>query len=147
MEAGPSSLSLPPPEATTLSPEREANKLKFELELEMLHALSNPHYLLELSNTGHLESEAFLNFIRYLEYWERKEFVRFVIYPHALHHRRLLLLEPFRQALRTNGQEVVGKLAEGQFQHWRSWRSEKTKVVATSTEGGGTEGTGEGVAV
>ncbi|CDZ96980.1 Transcriptional regulator SOH1 [Phaffia rhodozyma] len=113
------------PDASSL--ERKANKVKFELELEMMLSLANPHYLLELSSTGYLDSEPFMNFVEYLAYWEKPEFARFIIYPNALHHRRLLLKPLFRQALKTQGHALVQKLADAQYEHWVSWRADKSK--------------------
>lgn len=46
----------------------------------MLLSLANPYYLLELSSTGYLNSEPFMNFVEYLGYWEDPKFVRFVMY-------------------------------------------------------------------
>lgn len=45
----------------------------------MLLSIANPHYLLELSQTGYLDSEPFLNYVRYLSYFEKPQFARFVM--------------------------------------------------------------------
>jgi hypothetical protein len=46
---------------------------------QTIQALSNPHYLLELSSTGYLDSEPFLNFVTYLEYWEKPEYAKYLM--------------------------------------------------------------------
>lgn len=46
---------------------------------QTLQALANPHYIYELSQTGYLDSPAFLNFLSYLSYWEKPEYARFIM--------------------------------------------------------------------
>ena len=50
------------------------------LVTQTIQALSNPHYLLQLSNTGYLDSEPFLNFVTYLEYWEKPQYAKYLMF-------------------------------------------------------------------
>jgi mediator of RNA polymerase II transcription subunit 31 len=73
----------PPPETLApnpdshLSPEeqtaRAANLNRFELELEFVQALANPHYLESLAVQGLLNQPAFINYLKYLTYWLDKD--------------------------------------------------------------------------
>jgi mediator of RNA polymerase II transcription subunit 31 len=60
-----------------LSPEeqaaRAANLSCFELELEFVQALANPHYLESLAVQGILNQPAFVNYLKYLTYWLDKD--------------------------------------------------------------------------
>lgn len=114
----------------------------------MLCSLANPHYLHDLSSCGYLEPDSpFLNFVDYLGYWEKPEYAKYILYvpscafmrperaltfvcscclvvgryPQALHHRRLLLQPEFRLQLKIQGATLVQKLADVQFQHWKTW--------------------------
>jgi mediator of RNA polymerase II transcription subunit 31 len=60
---------------------RSANLTRFELELEFVQALANPHYLESLAVQGILNQPAFVNFLKYLTYWLDKDkgYSRFVL--------------------------------------------------------------------
>ena len=52
---------------------RAANLSRFELELEFVQALANPHYLESLAVQGVLMQPAFVNYLNYLTYWLDKD--------------------------------------------------------------------------
>jgi mediator of RNA polymerase II transcription subunit 31 len=52
---------------------RAANLNRFELELEFVQALANPHYLESLAVQGILNQPAFVNYLKYLTYWLDKD--------------------------------------------------------------------------
>ncbi|TDL16676.1 SOH1-domain-containing protein [Rickenella mellea] len=111
-------------------PQREANRNRFELELEFLQALANPFYLHSLAQQGILSQPAFINFLKYLMYWREREYVRFVQYPHALHHLELLQHEQFRTEIGKD--EWREFLNQKQFDHWRTWRNEPLHAPSMS---------------
>ncbi|KAH9940464.1 SOH1-domain-containing protein [Epithele typhae] len=99
---------------------RTANRRRFELELEFVQSLANPFYLNSLAQQGLLSQPAFINFLTYLLYWKEKDYARFILYPHALHHLELLQHPEFRSAIgKDNWREI---LHQKQFDHWRTWR-------------------------
>ncbi|AFN84002.1 Rad5p-binding protein [Encephalitozoon romaleae SJ-2008] len=57
---------------------------RFERELEFVQLLCNPEYLRWLAHEGYFESEEFRSYLRYLEYWRRPEYSRFLSYPQCL---------------------------------------------------------------
>lgn len=68
---------LVPPNST---PSRTANRARFELELEFVQALANPFYLENLASEGLLNDPAFINYLKYLQYWKGREYARFIVY-------------------------------------------------------------------
>lgn len=60
------------------SDERAANRARFELELEFVQALANPHYLHLLAQQNVLSQPAFVNYLKYLLYWKEKDYARFI---------------------------------------------------------------------
>ncbi|KAI9066589.1 SOH1 family protein [Trametes sanguinea] len=99
---------------------RAANRARFELELEFVQSLANPYYLHSLAQQGILNQPAFVNFLKYLMYWKEKDYARFILYPHALHHLELLQQAQFRSEIGKD--EWREYLNQKQFDHWRTWR-------------------------
>ncbi|KAI0745396.1 SOH1 family protein [Earliella scabrosa] len=99
---------------------RSANRARFELELEFVQSLANPFYLHSLAQQGILSQPAFVNFLKYLLYWKEKDYARFILYPHALHHLELLQHAEFRTEIGKD--EWREYLNQKQFDHWRTWR-------------------------
>ena len=57
---------------------RAANRARFELELEFVQSLANPFYLHSLEQQGILNQPAFINFLKYLQYWKEKQYAQFL---------------------------------------------------------------------
>jgi mediator of RNA polymerase II transcription subunit 31 len=67
------------------SPEKQSeakqlNRARFELELEFVQALANPYYLHSLAQQGILSQPSFVNYLKYLQYWKKREYARFLQY-------------------------------------------------------------------
>ncbi|KAK9461294.1 SOH1-domain-containing protein [Lipomyces oligophaga] len=73
---------------------------RFEVELDFVQALANPYYVNYLAQNGYLEDTRFLNYLEYLEYWRKPEYVKFVVYPNCLHMLSLLRQPRFRQEVK-----------------------------------------------
>jgi len=67
-----------PSKAPQADPIKEANRAKFELELEFVQALANPYYLHSLAQQNILEQPAFVNYLKYLLYWKENDYARFI---------------------------------------------------------------------
>ncbi|PFH52068.1 hypothetical protein AMATHDRAFT_57888 [Amanita thiersii Skay4041] len=120
-----------PSSSTTLDP-KAANRARFELELEFVQALANPFYLHSLAQQNILEQPAFINYLKYLLYFQEKDYARFIHYPHALHHLELLQHAQFRSQLKKD--ELFREyLHQKQFDHWRTWR-DPSRMVAPKPE-------------
>lgn len=48
-------------------------------------------YLHHLATTGVLQETAFLEYLKYLQYWKKPEYVKYLSYPHCLYFLELLL--------------------------------------------------------
>jgi len=112
--------------------ERVRNRKRFELELEFVQALANPFYLHSLAQQGILYQPAFINYLKYLLYWKEKDYARFILYPHALHHLELLQHEEFRSKIMKD--EWRESLNQKQFDHWRTWRELRHLNPPTETK-------------
>ncbi|TBU31731.1 SOH1-domain-containing protein [Dichomitus squalens] len=110
---------------------RSANRARFELELEFVQSLANPFYLHSLAQQGILSQPAFINFLKYLLYWKEKDYARFILYPHALHHLELLQHPEFRTEIGKD--EWREYLNQKQFDHWRTWRDPSRISIAAPT--------------
>ncbi|OCH92507.1 SOH1-domain-containing protein [Obba rivulosa] len=112
---------------------RAANRARFELELEFVQSLANPFYLHSLAQQGILNQPTFVNYLSYLMYWKEKDYARFILYPHALHHLELLQNPQFRTEIGKD--EWREFLNQKQFDHWRTWRDPSKIVVAKAEDG------------
>ncbi|KAF8995467.1 SOH1-domain-containing protein [Cyathus striatus] len=99
---------------------KDANRARFELELEFVQSLANPFYLHSLAQQNILEQPTFINFLKYLLYFKEKDYARFIHYPHSLHHLELLQHPKFRSAMKNS--EFLRDYHQKQFDHWRTWR-------------------------
>ncbi|KAL1413669.1 suppressor of hpr1 [Vanrija albida] len=130
MQQLPTILPPPPlPDGTepTRSPERTANLMRFQSELEFVQCLANPLYLHELHVQRYFDDPAFLNYLEYLDYWRKPEYVRFIIYPTCLAYLQLLGTPTFRTMLGDMG--FVGELMRIGTTHFETWRAEKVDKV------------------
>eukprot|EP01066_Platyproteum_vivax_P004908 Platyproteum_vivax@DN16292_c0_g1_i1.p1 len=82
---------------------RETTAQRFQMELEFVQLLSNPHYLINLARNRYLEQPAFLNYLRYLEYWKTSPYTNYLTYPVCLNVLEFLKDPQFRQALLVPG--------------------------------------------
>ena len=54
----------------------EEERKRFEVELEFVQCLSNPHYLNFLAQRGYFDDTAFVNYLKYLQYWQEPQYVK-----------------------------------------------------------------------
>ncbi|XP_057853014.2 mediator of RNA polymerase II transcription subunit 31 isoform X3 [Cryptomeria japonica] len=72
---------------------------RFLLELEFIQCLANPTYIHYLAQNRYFDDEAFIGYLKYLQYWQRPEYVKFIMYPHCLFFLELLQNANFRNAM------------------------------------------------
>ena len=91
---------------------------RFELELEFVQCLASPAYLHHLATTGILGEPSFIEFLEYLQYWKKPEYVRLLQYPHCLFFLDLLIHNPvFRRELANV--PFRNFIHEQQFYNWQ----------------------------
>jgi len=75
---------------------------RFELELEFVQALASPAYLHFLATSARsdvnglplLQDADFIAFLKYLRYWEKPEYAKYLVYPHCLYFLNVLIEQP-----------------------------------------------------
>jgi len=94
--------------AASTTPDLPPPSLRFRLELEFVQSLSSVRYVSFLANGGYLEDQAFLEFLHYLQYWKRPEYVIFLDFPSALKFLDLILENPdnFRVKIRDENEMI-----------------------------------------
>ncbi|MCJ1265765.1 hypothetical protein MMC22_005645 [Lobaria immixta] len=85
---------------------------RFELELEFVQSLANPYYMNHLASQKLLQDPSFIAYLKYLQYFLRPEYTKYLSYPGpTLKALELLQQERFRQDILSP--DTVGRLAEG----------------------------------
>ena len=62
----------------------DENARRFRSELEFVQSLANPHYCHWLSQQGYFKDTAFINYLKYLSYWKKPEYAKYLDYPQSL---------------------------------------------------------------
>lgn len=108
----------------------EAQRLRFQVELEFIQCLANPNYLLFLAQRGYFKEQNFINYLKYLLYWKEPEYAKFLKYPMSLYFLDLLQHESFRKEL-VNGQ--CAKFIDDQaILHWQHYTRKRMKLLEHS---------------
>mmetsp|Transcript_55490 Transcript_55490/g.63394 ORF Transcript_55490/g.63394 Transcript_55490/m.63394 type:complete len:160 (-) Transcript_55490:179-658(-) len=107
---------------------------RFQIELEFVQALANPHYLHFLAQHRHLDQPAMINYLKYMLYWTKPEYAQYVDYPDCLFFLKLLQSPKFRKELAIR--EFVEFLYRQQFYNWTKGHrlSEIKKELEKQTE-------------
>ncbi|KAJ3375078.1 hypothetical protein GGF31_005800 [Allomyces arbusculus] len=105
----------------------EEQRRRFEIELEFVQCLANPHYLHHLAQTGFLDKKESINYLEYLQYWKSQEYAKLIAYPQCLFFLDLLQEPAFRAAMRAR--ENADFLAHRQALHWHTFRN-RNLIVA-----------------
>ena len=114
--------------------ESDPERTRFLQELEFVCCLANPKYLSHLAQALYFDDPAFVHYLEYLQYWRRKEYASFVVYPHALHFLELLQHESFRKALKDPA--VAEQIHCQQFYHWEN----RARLVKPDANANGANG-------
>ncbi|KNE54879.1 hypothetical protein AMAG_00825 [Allomyces macrogynus ATCC 38327] len=121
------SLSAPVPPSWSAYESPEEQRRRFEIELEFVQCLANPHYLHHLAQTGFLDKKESINYLEYLQYWKSQEYAKLIAYPQCLFFLDLLQEPGFRTAMRAR--ENADFLAHRQALHWHTFRN-RNMIVA-----------------
>jgi hypothetical protein len=97
-----------------------------------------------LAQSRVLADPAFAAYLRYLLYWRRPEYARFIVYPHALALLELLQAPEFREAVASPGYKEL--LHSQQFFAWQHYAKARRHEAAAERGEGGDGGGGEGAA-
>jgi mediator of RNA polymerase II transcription subunit 31 len=105
---------------TTNEPDLPDNLKRFALELEFVQSLASPAYLHYLATQGYFQDPDFLNFLKYLKYWTRPEYAKYITYPHCLYFLELLT-DPKRETFRKELANMPFRdfVHQQQFYNWQ----------------------------
>ncbi|KAJ3090461.1 hypothetical protein HK102_003678 [Quaeritorhiza haematococci] len=113
-------------------PPEHAN-LRFQIELEFVQCLANPQYLQFLAQQQYFNDEAFVNYLKYLKYWQRPEYAKFIIYPYCLELLELLQHPSFREAVASA--ETALFIHHKEFYHWQWYRNKRAGRLVEPADG------------
>jgi len=119
-------------EANTQETEDRA-RLRFQVELEFVQCLANPHYLNFLAQRGFLKEQSFVNYLKYLLYWKKPEYAKFLKYPQCLHFLELLQYEHFRRELVNPA--CAKFIDEQQILHWQYYSRRRMRISLPKSSG------------
>ncbi|KAL6503813.1 hypothetical protein OROGR_025736 [Orobanche gracilis] len=100
---------------------------RFLLELEFVQCLANPTYIHYLAQNRYFEDEAFIGYLKYLQYWQRPEYIKFIMYPHCLFFLELLQNPNFRSAMAHPANKELAH--RQQFYFWKNYRNNRLKHI------------------
>ncbi|KAK1274285.1 Mediator of RNA polymerase II transcription subunit 31 [Acorus gramineus] len=101
---------------------------RFLLELEFIQCLANPTYIHYLAQNRYFEDEAFIGYLKYLQYWQKPEYIKFIMYPHCLFFLELLQNANFRNAMAHPGSKELAH--RQQFYFWKNYRNNRLKHLS-----------------
>ncbi|WWC71091.1 uncharacterized protein I206_105044 [Kwoniella pini CBS 10737] len=119
------------------SEEKEINLIRFQAELEFIQCLSNPQYIHSLAIQGYFSKKTFINYLNYLEYWRKPNYIKFIIYPTCLIYLTLLQSEIFR--IRCSDIGFINELIRVGIKHHETWRVEKPPSITNGIKDEKTE--------
>ena len=75
---------------------------RFIQDLEFVQCLANPLYLKYLSDKGYLDDDNFINYLKYLLYFKKDEYMKYITFERCLLFLDLLQYKEFREQLKQN---------------------------------------------
>ncbi|KAI4352327.1 hypothetical protein L6164_006590 [Bauhinia variegata] len=121
------STDTPPSAPKTTYKDPDDGRQRFLLELEFVQCLANPTYIHYLAQNRYFEDEAFIGYLKYLQYWQRPEYTKFIMYPHCLFFLELLQNANFRNAMAHPGNKELAH--RQQFYFWKNYRNNRLKHI------------------
>ncbi|KAK4477650.1 hypothetical protein RD792_016895 [Penstemon davidsonii] len=117
----------PPSSSKNVYKDPDDGRQRFLLELEFIQCLSNPTYIHYLAQNRYFEDEAFIGYLKYLQYWQRPEYIKFIMYPHCLFFLELLQNPNFRNAMAHPANKELAH--RQQFYFWKNYRNNRLKHI------------------
>ncbi|KAM1269472.1 hypothetical protein ACFX15_001636 [Malus domestica] len=116
-----------PPPTNSINKDPDDGRQRFLLELEFVQCLANPTYIHYLAQNRYFEDEAFIGYLKHLQYWQRPEYTRFIMYPHCLFFLEQLQNANFRAAMAHPGNKELAH--RQQFYFWKNYRNNRLKHI------------------
>ncbi|KAG8092593.1 hypothetical protein GUJ93_ZPchr0012g20829 [Zizania palustris] len=109
------------------APDPNDARQRFLLELEFIQCLANPIYIHYLAQNRYFEDEAFIGYLKYLMYWQRPEYIKYIMYPHCLFFLELLQNANFRNAMAHPASKEIAH--REQYFFWKNYRNNRMKHI------------------
>ncbi|KAK3157163.1 hypothetical protein QOZ80_2AG0117020 [Eleusine coracana subsp. coracana] len=122
VESVPDGAGKPPPYK-----DPDDGRQRFLLELEFVQCLANPTYIHYLAQNRYFEDEAFIGYLKYLKYWQRPEYIKYIMYPHCLFFLELLQNANFRNAMAHPASKELAH--RQQYFFWKNYRNNRLKHI------------------
>ncbi|KAL3650375.1 Mediator of RNA polymerase II transcription subunit 31 [Castilleja foliolosa] len=117
----------PPSSPKNVYKDPDDGRQRLLLELEFVQCLANPTYIHYLAQNRYFEDEAFIGYLKYLQYWQRPEYIKFIMYPHCLFFLELLQNPNFRNAMAHPANKELAH--RQQFYFWKNYRNNRLKHI------------------
>ncbi|CAI9102595.1 OLC1v1000888C1 [Oldenlandia corymbosa var. corymbosa] len=117
----------PPSSPKNIYKDPDDGRQRFLLELEFVQCLANPTYIHYLAQNRYFEDEAFIGYLKYLQYWQQPEYVKFIMYPQCLYFLELLQNANFRTAMAHPANKELAH--RQQFYFWKNYRNNRLKHI------------------
>jgi mediator of RNA polymerase II transcription subunit 31 len=110
--------------------EDDQQRARFQVELEFVQCLANPHYLNFLAQRGYLKDKSFINYLKYLQYWKQPDYIQFIKYPNCLTFLDLLQHEAFRKELANPS--CARFIDDQQVLFWQHYTRQRNTLLQTA---------------
>ena len=115
----------------------DAERLRFELELEFVNLMADMSYVAHLSTEGYLQKPSFLRYLRYLlTTWSAPAYAKHVRFPLSLLHLRLAVHDEAFRELASNA-VAAAELRGAEIAAWRAAAAPAASSAGTSTSASG----------
>lgn len=111
----------------------QREKTRFQIELEFVQCLANPHYLNFLAQRGYFKDKSFVNYLKYLLYWKQPEYIQFIKYPYCLHFLDLLQYESFRKELVDPA--LARFIDDQEILFWQQYTRQRLQMISANHPG------------
>ncbi|KAL5225512.1 hypothetical protein ABZP36_012151 [Zizania latifolia] len=81
----------------------------------------------DLAQNRYFEDEAFIGYLKYLMYWQRPEYIKYIMYPHCLFFLELLQNATFRNAMAHPASKEIAH--REQYFFWKNYRNNRLKHI------------------
>ncbi|XP_056852383.1 mediator of RNA polymerase II transcription subunit 31-like [Raphanus sativus] len=104
----------------------DGGRQRFLLELEFVQCLANPTYIHYVAQNRYFEDEAFIGYLKYLQYWQQPKYISFLMF-FCLYFLELLQNPNYRTAMAHPANKELAH--RQQFYYWKNYRNNRLKHI------------------
>lgn len=102
---------------------QENSEQRFLIELEFVQSLANPNYLYYLASCGLFDNDSFKNYLKYLLYWKKPEYIKYIQFPQCLYFLDLLQQDNLQYILKDA--QFIKNVLKQQLLSWKYYFKNK----------------------